>query len=172
MQKLITPNTESGQRRIVKDLLDEFSTPVNRAGKTIILQRTGNKPERSTCAEWFFVCFVLLPPRLPEGDYGGPFGWVWIRKIKKRTPNFFVPTFFSTIQLKMPCNCTCIRAGLYQHFAQLVNAHHEWVQEDSNREIEERERERERKLFTFVAKCENVHILQFHACVPLPPERS
>lgn len=35
LQKLITPLTEKGQRKTLKDLLDEFSTPVKKkAGKT------------------------------------------------------------------------------------------------------------------------------------------
>ncbi len=33
LQKLIQPTTDSGQKRTVQDLLDDFGTPVRKAGK-------------------------------------------------------------------------------------------------------------------------------------------
>lgn len=34
LQKLITPLNDKGQRKTLKDLLEDFSTPVRKAGKT------------------------------------------------------------------------------------------------------------------------------------------
>lgn len=49
VQKLITPNTEAGQRRVVKDLLEEFSTPEQRA---VAIRTHGVPVDDETPLQW------------------------------------------------------------------------------------------------------------------------
>lgn len=49
IQKLITPNTETGHRRTVRDLLDDFSTPVQRA---VAIRTHGISVDNETPLQW------------------------------------------------------------------------------------------------------------------------